>query len=478
MKTRITIIGAGPGGYVAAVRAAQLGAEVTIIEQEEVGGTCVNWGCIPSKVLKTTADMLSRFRCAEDFGIMVDGTFYPDMELLMSRKREVVRHQISGIRRLLDRHGVRLEKGFGFVKAAGVTIANHPDGTSAEIPWDELILAPGTRAANIPALTREDPRVWSSNDALECLEVPRSIVILGGGVIGCEFACIFSQLGSRVAIVEAMPRLLPHPSIDEACSKVLQREMKKQKIALALNRTVREVQPAGDGGLRITLEDALPPDAAPGKDSGSEVLEAERLLVCVGRRPNTDGMGLSEMGVETSEQGWILVDERMATCVPHVYAIGDALGPARIMLAHVASAEGRTAAENAMSIRRSMDYTAVPSAIFTAPEVANVGLSEAQAGELGHQVRSETVLFRNLGKAHAIGEIAGEAKIVADSKNGKVLGVHIVGPHATDLIAEGTLAVNTGITVKEVAETIHAHPTLSEIMLEGSLKALGRGVHG
>jgi dihydrolipoamide dehydrogenase len=274
-----------------------------------------------------------------------------------------------------------------------------------------------------------------------------------------------------------MPRLLPHPSIDEACSKVLQREMKKQKIGLALNRTVQEVQTSGEG-LRITLGDALQPDAGPGKDSRPEVLEAERLLVCIGRRPNTDGMGLSELGVELGEQGWILVDERMATSVPHVYAIGDVLGPARIMLAHVASAEGRTAAENAMGGGCLMNYTAVPGAIFTAPEVANVGLSEAQARELGHQVRTETVLFRNLGKAHAIGEIAGEAKIVADSENGRILGVHIVGPHATDLIAEGTLAVTMGVSVKEVAETIHAHPTLSEIMLEGSLKALGRAVHG
>jgi dihydrolipoamide dehydrogenase len=477
MTTKIVIIGAGPGGYVAGVRAAQLGAEVTIIEQDEVGGTCVNWGCVPSKVLKTTADMLSRFQCAEDFGIMVDGSFHPDMELLMSRKQEVVRHQITGIRRLLDRHGIRLHKGFGFIKEVGLTVVNQPDGTSTEVPWDKLILAPGTRPANVPTLTFDGRRILSTNDALECLEVPRSIAILGGGVVGCEFAYIFAQLGSQVTIVEAMPRLLPHPSIDEACSKVLQREMKKQKIGLALNKTVRGVHTRGKG-IQVTLGDPPSADRAQGKDSGSRVLETEKLLVCIGRKPNTDKMGLAELGLEMNEQGWIVADERLATSVSDVYAIGDVLGPNKTMLAHVASAEGRTAAENAMGGDSLMDYTAVPGAIFTAPEVANVGLSEAQARERGHQVRSETVLFRNLGKAHAIGEIAGEAKIVADAESGKVLGVHLVGPHVTDLIAEGTLGLKMGATVNDIAETIHAHPTLSEIMLEGSLKALGRGVHG
>jgi len=477
MKTRIAIIGAGPGGYVAAVRAAQLGAEVTIIEQDEVGGTCVNWGCIPSKVLKTTADMLSRFRCAEDFGIMVEGSLHPDMELLMSRKREVVRYQITGIRRLLDRHGIRLRKGFGFIKGFGLAVVKQPDGTSTKLAWDKLILAPGTRLANAPALNFDGHRILSSNDALECLEVPKSIVILGGGVVGCEFASIFAQLGAEVTIVEAMPRLLPHPSIDEACSKVLQREMKKQKIGLALNRTVQGVRTHGDG-LRVTLGDPPSADRIQGKDSSCRVLETEKLLVCIGRKPNTDKMGLGELGLEMNEQGWIVADERMATSVSDVYAIGDVLGPTKTMLAHVASAEGRTAAENAMGGDSLMDYTAVPGAIFTAPEVATVGLSEVQAREQGHEVRSETVLFRNLGKAHAIGEIAGEAKIVADAESGKVLGVHLVGPHVTDLIAEGTLALKMGATVKDVAETIHAHPTLSEIMLEGSLKALGRAVHG
>ena len=477
MKARIVIIGAGPGGYVAAVRAAQLGAEVTIIEQDEVGGTCVNWGCIPSKVLKTTADMVSRFQRAEDFGIMVAGSLHPDMELLMSRKREVVRHQITGIRRLFDRHGIRLHKGFGFIKEVGLAVVKHPDGTSTEVPWDKLILAPGTRVVNASALTFDGHKILSSNDALECLEVPKSIVILGGGVVGCEFASIFAQLGAQVTIVEAMPRLLPHPSIDEACSKVLQREMKKQKIGLALNQTVQGVRTHGHG-LQVTLGDPPAAGTTLGKGSSSRVLETEKLLVCIGRKPNTDKMGLRELGLEMNEQGWIVADERMATSVSDIYAIGDVLGPTKTMLAHVASAEGRTAAENAMGGDSLMDYRVVPGAIFTAPEVATVGLSEVQARGQGHEVRSETVLFRNLGKAHAIGEIAGEAKIVADAESGKVLGVHLVGPHVTDLIAEGTLALKMGATVNDVAETIHAHPTLSEIMLEGSLKALGRAVHG
>ncbi len=300
-------------------------------------------------------------------------------------------------------------------------------------------------------------------------------MVLGGGVIGCEFAFLLSALGSRVTVVEALDRLLPLPSVDEACSRVIEREMKKRKIKFLLRRTAERVERSG-GKLRVTLGPSpLMPDPKAGEPLEVEV---DKLLVSIGRQPNTGGMGLDKLGVNLDARGWIEVDERMETNVHDVYAIGDVLGPSKIMLAHVASVEGRVAAENAVGSGAVMDYRVVPGAIFTMPEVANVGLSEAQAGERGFIVRADTVLFRTMGKPQVMGEIAGEAKIVSDAETGRILGVHLVGPHATDLIAEGALAVKLGATVKDLAETIHAHPTLPEVMQEASYKALGRPCTG
>ena len=302
-------------------------------------------------------------------------------------------------------------------------------------------------------------------------------MIVGGGVIGSEFAFIFASFGSKVTVVEAMSRILPLPSVDKDCSKVIQREMKKRKIEFKINSTVKKVEEDGEK-VRVTIGPS--PFGRQQKKSGSKpfTIETNRLLVCIGRKPNTSNIGLKQLGVKMDEKGWIVANERMETGVSDVYAIGDVLGPSRAMLAHVASTEGLTAAENAMGGSRVMNYRVVPGAIFTMPEVANVGLTEAQAKEQGYNARSDSVLFRNIGKPHVIGEIAGQIKMVSDAKNGRILGIHIVGPHATDLIAEGTLAVKLGATVQELSETIHAHPTLSEVMLEVSFKALDRPLHG
>lgn len=477
MVQKITIIGAGPGGYVAAIRAAQLGADVTVIEQDNVGGTCLNWGCIPSKVMKTTAEMLESFRRAKEFGITLKGGFCPDMKILMARKHTVVQHQIEGILRLFHNHKIRFLKGFGFVKGPKLVAVKQEDGETVEVHSDKLILALGTEPQEIPSFPFDGERIISSNDALELREIPQSMLILGGGVIGSEFGFIFSALGAKVTIVEAMDRLLPLPSVDEDCSKVIQREMKKSKIEVLLNRTVQKVE-QNEKKCRVTIGPS--PFDQPLKKKGSKPLtvEVEKVLVCIGRRPNTRNAGIEGLHVKLEEPGWIVVDERMQTRVDHVYAVGDVLGPSKVMLAHVASREGIIAAENAMGRDRIMDYGAVPGAIFTIPEVANVGLTEAQAQQQGYNVRADSVLFRNVGKAQVIGELAGQAKIVSDAENGRILGVHMTGSHAADLIAEGTLAVKVGYTIDELAETIHAHPTLSEVMLEASFRALGRPLHG
>jgi dihydrolipoamide dehydrogenase len=477
MTTKITIIGAGPGGYVAAIRAAQLGAEVTVIEEDNVGGTCLNWGCIPSKIMITTAEMLEKLHRAQEFGLKLDGKALPDMQRLMARKEKVIQDQSKGILELFEHHKIRYLRGTGTIKDPGMALAQLEDGKTVEVPWDKLILASGTKPFDVPAFPFDGKRVLSSNHALGLEEVPESSVIVGGGVIGCEFAFILSSLGSQVTVVEALDRMLPLPSVDEDCSKVLQREMKKRKIKFIVKRTVDKVENIGEK-LRVTIGPSpFIPDLKD-KDKKPSTTEVDKMLVCIGRKPNTTGIGLEKLGLEMDEKGWVLANERMETNVPNVYAIGDVLGPPKIMLAHVASTEGLVAAENAMEGNRTMDYNVVPGAIFTTPEVANVGLSEAQAREQGYNVRAESVLFRSLGKAQVIGEIAGQAKIVSDAENGKILGVHIVGPHATDLIAEGTLAMKMGGTVTDLAQTIHAHPTLAEIMLETSFKALDRSLHG
>ncbi len=477
MAPKATVIGAGPGGYVAAIRAAQRGAEVTVIEEDNVGGTCLNWGCIPSKVMITTAELLEKLRRTQEFGLALHGEVALDMQRLMERKERVIQDQSKGILDIFSHHKVRYLKGKGRIVGPHLATAAMPDGTTVEVPWDKLIIATGTRPFSIPKFPFDGDRILSSNDALSLRRVPESILIVGGGVIGCEFAFLLTALGSKVTVVEALSRVLPLPSVDESCSKVIQREMKKHKIRSILQRTVEEVE-VKDDGLLVTIGPSPFVTDLKEKDRQPVTVEVEKVLVCIGRKPNTEDIGLETIGLQPDERGWMIANERMETAVPHVFAIGDVLGPAKIMLAHVATTEGLVAAENAIGGSRTMDYQVVPGAIFTMPEVANVGLTEAQAMEQGIPVRAESVLFRNLGKAQVIGEIAGEAKMVSDALTGKVLGVHIVGPHATDLIGEAALAVRMGHTVTELAETIHAHPTLSEIMLEISFKSLGRAIHG
>jgi dihydrolipoyl dehydrogenase len=477
MEKRIVVIGAGPGGYVAAIRAAQLGGHVTLVEREDIGGTCLNWGCIPTKVLVTTAELLEKFRRARDFGIEVKGSVQADLERLMARKAAIVQSQRDGILELIRHNRVRYQSGTAVIRGPGLVEVRKPGEAPLELNWDRLILATGTRPLEIPAFPFDGERVLSSDHALSLEKIPDSMIIVGGGVIGCEFAAVFSALGSAVTVVEALSRLLPLPSVDESCSKTLSREMKKRKISFHVNRVAISVEGTA-GGVRATLGPSPFLEAPSPKDQKPITLEAEKVLVSVGRRPNTGNLGLGTLGLEPDPKGWIAVDEHMETGVPDVYAIGDILGPSKIMLAHVASAEGTVAAENAMGGNRSMDYTVVPGAVFSSPEIADVGLTETQAEAAGLHARSDTVLFRNLGKAQAMGEIAGQAKIVSDAESGRILGVHIVGAHATDLIAEAALAVRTGCTVLQLAGTIHAHPTLPEIMLEASFKALGRSLHG
>jgi dihydrolipoamide dehydrogenase len=477
MTHRICVMGAGPGGYVAAVRAAQQGADVTLIEKENPGGTCLNWGCIPSKVLITTAELFERFHRAADFGITLQGSVTVDMAHLMARKEKVIQDQIKGLHKLFDHHRIRYINGTGQILKTGMIEVPQPDGPATAVAWDRLILATGSRPMDLPGLAVDGRRVLSSNDALALNRLPPSILIVGGGVVGCEFAHIFGALGAHVTVVEALDRLLPLPSVDAACSKVLQREMKKRRMQWLTHRTVQSISETQQG-LRVIIGPSPYNENPSAKEKEPVEITVDTVLVAVGRTPNTDGIGLAQTRVEVDERGWVKTDDRMQTADPAIFAVGDVLGPARVMLAHAASAEALVAADNALGGDRRMNYHAVPGAIFTSPEVATVGLTETQARAGGHAVRSDEVLFRTLGKAQVLGEIAGQAKIVSDTSTGQILGVHIIGPHATELIAEGTLAVNKGLTVEDLVSTIHAHPTLAEIICETAMKAVDRPLHG
>ena len=476
MSIRIGIIGAGPGGYLAAIRAAQLGAEVFLFEQEEVGGTCLNWGCIPTKTLRTTAEAIEQFHRARELGIDLEGGFKPNLDRIMARKNEVIQILAQGIRKILGSYKIQPLAGRAFPADPRLIKVQAHQGREQKFPVDKIILASGSRPMVFPAFPFDGTHILSSNDALTLKTIPESILIIGGGVIGCEFAFIFQALGSQVTVVEALPRVIGLPSVDEDCSTVLQREMKKKKIRLYLDKTVEKTE-IQNGRVKVTIGPSPFLSEVKEKDKIPIEVEVQQVLVSIGRQSNTEALGLKALGLELDARGWIRANERLETNIPGIYAVGDALGPSKIMLAHVASTEGIVAAENLMGHNRTMHYEVVPSGIFTFPEVANVGLTEPQARERGLEVRADSFQFRALAKPQAMGEIVGQVKIVSELKSGKILGVHIAGPQATDLIAEGTLAIQLGATVEDLARTIHAHPTLAEAILEAAHKAAGASLH-
>lgn len=480
MGKKIVIIGGGPGGYIAALRVASLGGEAILVEKENLGGTCLNWGCIPSKIMKNSADLLLKCLKASQVGIKIQGSISPDMQDIMAHKEKILSSQRKGIASLMQSRGVHVEKGTAKIKAKGSIEVTGQAGETCEISYDKLIIATGTKPMDVPDFPFDHESILSSNDILTLDHIPSSMTIVGGGVIGCEFAFIFSALGCEVTVVEAMSRLLPLPSVDESCSKILLREMKKQKIKVLCDTVVTTAKKTEQG---VVMGLSLSPftDNPKPKKLKIQQIESDRMAVCIGRTPLSSDLGLENIGLEPIK-GWIPANEYMETPVENVYAIGDILGPEKIMLAHVASHEGIVAGENAMKSKAdsklSMAYDAVPGAIFTMPEIGTVGLSEKGAKKMGLEVETASVNFRVLGKAQAIGEIAGEAKMVVEKTSKRVLGVHIIGPHATDLVAEATLAVEKGLTAQELAHAIHAHPTLAEIMGEVASKASGMPLHG
>lgn len=456
---RIAILGAGPGGYVAAIKAAQLGAEVTVIESHEVGGTCLNWGCIPTKTLTASAEMLSKARDLESFGIELQGSVAPNIGKIVERKNKVVGTLVKGIRGLFKSWGIVLKQGRGSLRSPREIGVTGADGVTTTIGADRIIIATGSRPALIPSLPFDGIRIISSTEALDLTALPKSLLIVGAGVIGCEFASIFRELGADVTVVEMLDR--PLVAEDREISELIEKEFRKKKIRLMTGVTVDRADVRADD-VRVLLS------------TGAE-LTAEKVLVSIGRKLNTDGIGLEQAGVAVGPKGEIPVNRRLETAVPGIYAVGDLTGG--MMLAHTASAAGIVAAQNAMGAGEEIDFSTVPAAIFTSPEIGSVGMREQDADSQGIVTRIGRFPFRALGKAHAMGEIAGFVKLIADAETDRLLGAHIIGPHAADLIHEAALAVRTGMTAAAVARAIHAHPTLSEGIMEAAEDVHGSAIH-
>lgn len=462
---RLTIIGGGPAGYTAAFEAARRGCAVTLVERAAMGGTCLNHGCIPTKTLRASADAMDMARRLAEYG--VSGCAAPgiDAGVVQRRKASVINVLQGGLEKTCARLGIHRLRGDARIRDARTVTVRGDDG-ERQVVGDAVILATGSRIRELPGLKPDHVHICDSDDALELAEIPESCIIVGGGVIGCELAGILTAFGSRVTVVEAQDRLLPLPSMDADISALLAREFRKRKVRMLPGYTLADVR-VENGGVRATASPRGEHGAA-----GEEPLEAARLFVTVGRGPATDGLGLAEAGIHTDEGGWIAVDGELRTSVPGVYAAGDALGPSHVMLAHVAAMEGLAIVDTLLGGKGRMEYAAVPSAIFTAPEIGCVGLTEAQARATGAEVICGVTQMRELGKAHAMGELPGFFKIVADRQDGRILGIHMAGAHASDLLGEATLALSLKAGLRDMAATIHAHPTLSEGLLGAARAAL------
>ncbi|MEI8373309.1 MAG: dihydrolipoyl dehydrogenase [Planctomycetota bacterium] len=460
-QTDIAILGGGPGGYVAALSAAQRGARVTLIEKNQVGGTCLNVGCIPTKVLTTSTELLLRCKRASEFGLSIPQVGV-DLPRLMNYKQSTVDQLVGGVEQLLKAQRVNLVRGEGRIISPDRLLVDDGQGGKQEVSAKQIILAPGSVTAEPPIPGRDLPGVVTSTGALHIDAVPASLIVIGGGVIGLEFACIYEALGSKVTILEMAPSILP-VGTDEVIAKRLQIILRRRGMLIHTGITVERIERTGES-LQVSATGA----------SGEQVFQGERVLVATGRWPNTQAMGFDEIGLQMNGRA-IAVDDRLATNLPSVLAVGDAVGG--WMLAHKAMVDGRVAAENATGGKRRIDYRSVPNVIFTRPEVASVGLTEAEARSEGAEVKVSQFPFSANPRARILGETDGLVRLVCEAGSGRVLGAHLMGPHATDLIAEAALAVQTGATADDLAWTTHAHPTLPEAMLEAALGFRDAAIH-
>jgi len=463
----VIIIGSGPGGYVGAIRAGQLGLKVALVEREYLGGTCLNVGCIPTKALLRSAEVLTLARHGADLGVLSENVRL-DLAKAMARKDEVVLGLRRGVESLMAKNKVTVIRGTGSLLTAGKVLVRSGDDRQ-EIQGRNIIIATGSAPKSLPGVTIDEKAVLSSTGALSLSEVPQHMIIIGAGAIGVEFATLYQEFGSKITLIEVLPQILPLEDKDSAAE--LARAFRTRGIRMLVSTKVGTVNVTEQGvSVQVTAADGT-----------TEEIVADRLLMAVGRRPVTEGLGLEAVGVRT-ERGFVVVDGRMRTNVPGIYAIGDCITiqgmGVHLQLAHVASAEGILAVETiAERDVRPLDYDAVPRCVYSHPEVASIGLTEEQAVQRGYQVKVGKFPMRASSKASILGERTGMVKIVADAKYGELLGVHIVGPVATELIAELAVSKRLESTVDEIARTVHPHPTVSEAVAEAAHAVLGAAIH-
>ncbi len=455
----VVVIGAGPGGYVAAIRAAQLGMSTAVIEDDNLGGVCLNWGCIPSKSLLRNAEVLELVKNADEYGISVGEVSY-DYGKAIERSRQVVRRLTGGVGSLLRKNGVEHISGYGTLRSAN-SIAI--DGAERAISAENIIIATGARARQIPGIPVDGETVLTSREAIVLPEVPRRAVIVGGGAIGVEFADIYHSYGAEVMIIEMLPRLVPLE--DEEISQSLERVFRRRGIQYKTGAMVGGVA-VTDGVATVTVTDA---------DGAESAIECDKVLVAIGVQGNSDGIGLEDAGVST-ERGFIPVDDEMRTNVQGIYAIGDVTG--KLPLAHVASAQGVTAAEAIAGMNpMPLDYTLMPRATYCRPQIASFGLTEQQAADAGYSYKVGRFPMAASGKALAMGEANGMVKLVVDTEVGELLGAHMIGPEATELLGEVGLSRLLEGTTTELGWLVHPHPTISETIKEAALAVEGEAIH-
>ena len=451
----VAVIGSGSAGYVSAIRAADLGKKVVILEHREIGGTCLNRGCVPTKALLKVAEVYETIKDSKTFGISAEGVSY-DPEAIQKRKQFVVKRLVSGVEFLLKARKVVIKRTKGTLLDEHTVSLENGETVKAK----DIVIATGSEPALIPVFKIDHKNVLTSDDALNLTALPKDILIVGAGAIGTEFATFLSAFGVKVTVVEMMPQVVPTLK-DKKLAGLVKRTLEKRGVKIYTDTKIESVEVVKDGEVVSTL-------------SNGEEIHTEKVLVSIGRKLNSDGIGLEKLGVKT-ERGKIVVDERLHTNIPNVYAIGDVTGG--MLLAHKAMKEGETAAEVIAGLDRKMDYRVVPWAIFSEPEIASVGLTEEEAKEKGIEVITGEFPFTANGKAISMNQADGEVKLVARKDTNEVIGGQIVGPDASVLIAEVALAVEKHLSIRDIADTIHTHPTLPEATMGAAKAAIGEAVH-
>ncbi len=459
----VVVIGAGPGGYVCAIRAAQLGLKTAIVDREWLGGVCLNIGCIPSKALLKNAELAHILReRGDEFGFAIEGLEL-DYGRAVERSREVADRLVKGVGFLMKKNEIDVHMGEAVLRSPHSVAVRNSEREETEIGAKNIVIATGASAASIPGLEIDGQRVLTYREAILQTRAPKSVLIVGSGAVGLEFATLWNGYGVEVSIVEMLPRIAPLE--DEEVSKELAKEFHKRGIKIMAGTTVESIEV-----LKTKVK------ATVASESGEEILEAEQALVAIGFRPNTAGFGLEDLGVQLTESGMVEIDERMATNVRGIWAIGDVTG--KLQLAHVAMVMGIVCSENIAGVETiELNYEMMPRATYSHPQVASFGMTEAQAEQRGYEVHVGKFPFQANGKSLGMGESAGWIKLISDARYGEILGAHLIGPEVTELLPELTLAQSMELTLAEIARNVHAHPTLSEAIMEAAHVAEGQAIH-